>query len=129
MQPRSHVWHLNGLRHHALEWGPAPGEADRAADRAKGTAVLIHGFQDAAATWDDVAVDLARAGLRVLAPDMRGFGDGPRMPAGAYYYFPDYVADVAALVRARAKTGRSFSSVTRWGPPSSRILRARSPSA
>ena len=47
--------------------------------------------------------DLARAGLRVLAPDMRGFGDGPRVPAGAYYYFPDYVSDLAALLQAEAK--------------------------
>jgi pimeloyl-ACP methyl ester carboxylesterase len=93
MTPRSHVWHLNGLDHHVLEWGD-PGGA---------TAVIVHGFQDAAATWEDVAVDLARAGLRVLAPDMRGFGDGPRVPAGAYYYFPDYGSDLAALLQAEAK--------------------------
>jgi pimeloyl-ACP methyl ester carboxylesterase len=53
---------------------------------------------DAAATWDLVAPHLAAAGVRVLAPDMRGFGDGARVPAGGYYHFPDYVADVADLV-------------------------------
>jgi pimeloyl-ACP methyl ester carboxylesterase len=94
MTPRSHAWHLNGLDHHVLEWGET--------HDARGTAVIVHGFQDAAATWDDVAVELARAGLRVLAPDMRGFGDGPRVPPGAYYYFPDYVADLAALVALHA---------------------------
>src|SRR5207237_550863 len=33
-------------------------------------------------------------------PDMRGFGDGARVPPGGYYYFPDYVADVVSLARA-----------------------------
>lgn len=91
MEPRAHRWQANGLTHNVLEWG---GGADVGP-----TALVIHGFADAAATWDEVAGVLADAGLRVLAPDMRGFGDGPRVPAGAYYYFPDYVADVAALVR------------------------------
>jgi pimeloyl-ACP methyl ester carboxylesterase len=94
MEPRAHAWEANGLRHNVLEW------TTRAAT-AGPTALIVHGFQDAAATWDDVATVLAEdGGLRVLAPDMRGFGDGPRVPAGAYYYFPDYVADLAALIRA-----------------------------
>ena len=93
MKPRSHVWTVNGLDHHVLEWGPESGA----------TAILVHGFADEAATWDDVAQGLARAGLRVVAPDMRGFGDSARVPPGAYYYFPDYVADLAGTVRAHAQ--------------------------
>lgn len=81
----------NGLTHHVLEW---PSEAPTA------TALLLHGFMDAAATWDLVAPSLAEAGLRVLAPDLRGFGEGARIPAGGYYHFPDYVFDVADLVDA-----------------------------
>jgi pimeloyl-ACP methyl ester carboxylesterase len=92
MQPRSHVWRVNGLDHHVLAWGPSNGA----------TALVVHGFQDAAATWDDVAEGLARAGLRVLVPDMRGFGDGPRVPPGAYYYFPDYVSDVVGIAKGHA---------------------------
>ena len=79
-----------------LEWGERVGDGGASGD-ARPTAILVHGFQDAAATWDDVAAPLAASGLRVLVPDMRGFGDGPRVPAGAYYYFPDYVADLAAI--------------------------------
>jgi pimeloyl-ACP methyl ester carboxylesterase len=60
---------------------------------------------DAAATWDLVAAPLTGAGLRVLAPDLRGFGEGPRVPAGAYYYFPDFVFDVADLVEALVPSG------------------------
>jgi pimeloyl-ACP methyl ester carboxylesterase len=36
----------------------------------------------------------------VLAPDMRGFGEGARVPAGAYYHFVDYVFDLADLTLA-----------------------------
>jgi pimeloyl-ACP methyl ester carboxylesterase len=99
MQPRSHVWRVNGLDHHVLEWEGA--HEGRGGDGA--TVVIVHGFQDAAATWEDVAGDLAASGLRVLAPDMRGFGDGPRVPPGAYYYFPDYISDIAGIVREQVQ--------------------------
>lgn len=102
MEPRSFRWKDNGLEHHALEWRPE-GWVDGSP-----TAVLVHGFQDAAATWDDVALGLAKAGLRVLAPDMRGFGDGARVPPGGYYYFPDYVLDVHGLLQTAVRTGPLF---------------------
>ncbi len=70
-----------------------------------GTALLLHGFMDAAGTWDLVAPSLAAAGLRVLAPDLRGFGEGARIPPGGYYHFPDYVFDVADLVDALVPAG------------------------
>jgi pimeloyl-ACP methyl ester carboxylesterase len=60
---------------------------------------------DAAASWDLVAPRLAEAGLRVLAPDLRGFGDGARVSAGGYYHFPDYVFDVADMVDALVPAG------------------------
>lgn len=80
----------NGLEHHLLEWR-APGSEP------KGTALFLHGFMDAAATWDLVAPLVVAAGYRVIAPDLRGFGDAPRAPAGSYYHFPEYVADVAGI--------------------------------
>ena len=76
--------------------------APRAAGAAPSTVVLVHGYMDAAATWDRVAPALAAAGFRVLAPDMRGFGDGARVPPGAYYHFADYVFDLADLTLALA---------------------------
>lgn len=67
---------------------------------ARGTTVLLlHGFLDRGATWDDVARPLAGAGYEVLAPDLRGFGESEPVGRGGYYHFPDYVADVDALVR------------------------------
>jgi pimeloyl-ACP methyl ester carboxylesterase len=93
----------NGLEHRVLEWAPEtsvePGAAGGSAVR---TVVLVHGFMDAAGTWDLVAPALAKQRLRVLAPDMRGFGDGARAPSGSYYHFVDYVFDLADLVDALA---------------------------
>ena len=79
----------NGLFHHVLEWQSSEPEAP--------VAMLLHGFMDAGATWDFVAPSLAAAGLRVIAPDLRGFGDGARAPSGSYYHFPEYIADVAGI--------------------------------
>lgn len=89
----------SGISLHVLEWTaraaePAP---------ARATVLLLHGFQDAAGTWDRVAPALAERGHRVLAPDLRGFGDSDRVaaePGGGYYHFPDYVADVARLIES-----------------------------
>lgn len=95
--PTRHRVLANGLEHSVLEWA-----AGGATSAAVATVVLIHGFADAGGTWDLVAPTLAKAGLRVLAPDMRGFGEGARVPAGAYYHFVDYVFDLADLVDALA---------------------------
>jgi pimeloyl-ACP methyl ester carboxylesterase len=99
MQTSSHTVEINGLGLHVLEWG------ERAAPA---TALIIHGFGNDAATWSDVAQRLAGAGLRVIAADLRGFGESARAPAGAYYFFPHYVADVAGLARALAADARLF---------------------
>lgn len=64
---------------------------------AKGLVLLVHGFADAGGTWQPVAPALVDAGLRVVAPDMRGFGQSDRVGAGGYYHFPDYVADLDAV--------------------------------
>ncbi len=89
----------NGLGFRVLEWRPTAFEA---------TAMLLHGYMDAAATWRDVAAGLCAAGLRVVVPDLRGYGDSDRAPPGSYYHFPDYVADVAGLVAALVPAGPLF---------------------
>ncbi len=97
--PRSHRLEANGLVHHVLEWEAPVGAGPNDAALAP-TALLVHGYMDAAGTFDLLAPSLTAAGLRVLAPDMRGFGAGPKAPRGSYYHFPDYVADLAAIVLA-----------------------------
>jgi pimeloyl-ACP methyl ester carboxylesterase len=91
-QPSSLHVLANGLQHHVLEWPSMAAEPNDA------TVVLVHGFMDAAATWDTVAPELAAHVFLVLAPDVRGFGDGPRVPTGGYYHFTDYVPDLADIV-------------------------------
>jgi pimeloyl-ACP methyl ester carboxylesterase len=88
----------NGLEHHVLQWLPTGPSTDA-------TVLLLHGYMDAAATWEAVAPGLTAHGLRVLAPDLRGFGDGARVPPGGYYHFVDYVFDVADLVEQLVPTG------------------------
>jgi pimeloyl-ACP methyl ester carboxylesterase len=92
-----HQLHANGLEHSVLEWSSA---VTPKAGSSVTTVVLVHGYMDAAGSWDRVAPVLAEQGYRVLAPDMRGFGAGTRAPRGSYYHFADYVADLAALVEA-----------------------------
>jgi pimeloyl-ACP methyl ester carboxylesterase len=79
----------NGLELSVVEWAP---------DAPHATCLLLHGFMDAGGSFDLVAPTLADAGLRVLAPDLRGFGESDRVSGGGYYHFPDYVADVDALL-------------------------------
>jgi len=81
----------NGLELSVVAWEP------RAAPRA--TCLVIHGFMDAAASFDRVAPALADEGIRVVAPDMRGFGESDWISGGGYYHFPDYVADLDFLSR------------------------------
>jgi pimeloyl-ACP methyl ester carboxylesterase len=99
--PRSLRVAANALEHHVLEWcALAPSHPAAAAPLAVRTVLLVHGFMDAAGTWDLVAPSLAAHGLRVLAPDLRGFGAAPKVAGGAYYHFADYVLDLAELVEA-----------------------------
>ncbi|RME22490.1 MAG: alpha/beta hydrolase [Deltaproteobacteria bacterium] len=60
--------------------------------------VCLHGFLDQAAAWTEVAA--AIPGRRILALDQRGFGRSDPTPAGTGTHFPDYVADLDALVEA-----------------------------
>jgi pimeloyl-ACP methyl ester carboxylesterase len=88
----------NGLEHRALVW-PSSTSGTSSTGETR-TIVLVHGFMDAAGTWDRVAPALAAGGRRVVALDMRGFGEGARAPRGAYYHFADYVFDLADVIDA-----------------------------
>lgn len=59
--------------------------------------MLHHGFLDHARSWDPVAEILCRS-FRVLAVDARGHGDSQWLRGGGYYYFQDYVFDMADVL-------------------------------
>jgi pimeloyl-ACP methyl ester carboxylesterase len=57
--------------------------------------VLVHGWGDTSETWQFVVDQLSPA-RTVVAMDMRGFGRTQRPDDG--YWFPDYLADLDALL-------------------------------
>ncbi|HVW69698.1 MAG TPA: alpha/beta hydrolase [Steroidobacteraceae bacterium] len=88
-EPRRTPWHedvaIRGLRHRLTWWG----------ERSPDPIVLLHGFQDCGMTWQFL-VDCLPASWTLVAPDWRGFGDSEWAPGG--YWFPDYLADLEALL-------------------------------
>lgn len=76
---------LRGRRLHFRLWG----------DAAAPKLFMLHGWGDAAASFQFV-VDALRREWRVVAPDWRGFG-GSEWNRDAYW-FPDYIADLEALL-------------------------------
>ena len=77
------------------------GEHFPVADAGDGPAVLLlHGFPDSRFLWRYQLPALAAAGFRVIAPDLRGFGDAPRPTTVRPYRRPFLVADVLGILDA-----------------------------
>ena len=83
--PRHEQLTVRGLKHRLTWWGP-PSNAP---------VVLLHGFQDCGDTWQFL-VDSLPGTWSLVAPDWRGFGGSEWAPGG--YWFPDYLADLEALL-------------------------------
>ncbi len=82
---RSRFVSVRGLTTHIREWG----------DENAPLAVLLHGFQDASATFQFM-VDAFRRERHFVAPDWRGHGQTDWAPQG--YWFQDYVCDLDLLL-------------------------------
>jgi pimeloyl-ACP methyl ester carboxylesterase len=78
---------IRSVNYHVSEWG------DPAADR---LLVMLHGWGDAGSTFQFL-VDELKDDWFVIAPDWRGFGASSSRAES--YWFPDYVADLDALLR------------------------------
>src|SRR4051794_11858685 len=74
----------NGIALHVAELGTGP------------LVLLIHGFPQFWWGWHQQLVDLADAGYRAVAVDLRGYGASDKPPRG--YDAPTLAADMAALV-------------------------------
>jgi pimeloyl-ACP methyl ester carboxylesterase len=95
----------NGVRLHAAEVGEGP------------LVVLLHGFPEFWWAWRAQLVGLAAGGLRVVAPDLRGYGASDKPPRG--YDLPTAAADVAAVVRALGESdavvvGADWGGLVGW---------------
>lgn len=88
---------VRGLDYNVLTWEP-PADVSPSGL----SVLLIHGWADAGRSWRWVAPRLAQRGHLVIAPDLRGFGESEWVPDAAYYHFPDYIADLDALLRQLA---------------------------
>jgi pimeloyl-ACP methyl ester carboxylesterase len=89
---------LRGMRYHAWQWGDAG-----LAGPGRPPLVLLHGWMDVGASYQFVVDALAAAeGFErwVIAPDWRGFGRSLPPPGTDGYWFPDYLADLDALLDA-----------------------------
>ncbi len=82
---RSEFLAIRGRRLHVRIWG-----ADDAPQL-----VLLHGWCDVSASWQFM-VDALKGDWRIIAPDWRGFGLSQWN--NDVYWFPDYVADLDALL-------------------------------
>lgn len=76
---------LRGLRHHLTTWR---GDDDE-------PVLLLHGWMDTGDTFQFLA-DAMAGRWTLVAPDWRGFGRSEWPPDG--YWFPDYYADLDALL-------------------------------
>jgi pimeloyl-ACP methyl ester carboxylesterase len=79
---------IRGLDMHVRRWGPAPSGAEP-------PVFLLHGFQDTGDTFQFLA-DAFEKDWPLIALDWRGFGRSGWSQNG--YWFPDYLADLDALL-------------------------------
>ena len=83
---------IRGLKYHVRHWSAATAASSAAPRRL----VLLHGWMDVSASFQFL-VDALGDAWEVFAPDWRGYGltDWGRSDC---YWFPDYVADLDALL-------------------------------
>ena len=78
----------NGLSFEVLDEGSGP------------AVLLLHGFPDSAALWRHQIPALVEAGHRVIAPDLRGFGESDRPADVTGYGMPTLLGDVLGVLDA-----------------------------
>jgi pimeloyl-ACP methyl ester carboxylesterase len=111
----------DGLTFDVRDAGPADGEP----------VVLLHGFPQDGRAWDRMAPVLHGAGLRTLAPDLRGYSPMARPRGRSAYRARELVADVLALLDAagleRAHVvGHDWGALLGWALGSWHADRVRS---
>ena len=62
--------------------------------------LLLHGFPDSRTVWRKQVPALVSAGYRVIAPDLRGFGESDKPEGVDAYAIPHLVGDVAGIMDA-----------------------------
>ncbi|MFL6671794.1 MAG: alpha/beta fold hydrolase [Massilia sp.] len=86
MKEEASIVNVNGLRMHVVSAGQGP------------PVLLLHGFPDTHVVWRKQIGPLAEAGFRVIAPDLRGYGETDAPPSVREYAMEYLRADVTGLL-------------------------------
>ena len=86
MNLESHIVDIHGLRMHYVSAGSGP------------AVILLHGFPDTHAIWRKQIPALVAAGMRVIAPDMRGYGQTDAPASIGAYAIEFLCADILGLM-------------------------------
>jgi pimeloyl-ACP methyl ester carboxylesterase len=77
----------NGLNFSVVDVGAGPG------------VLLLHGFPDSSYVWRNQVGVLVDAGFRVIAPDLRGFGESDKPEGVKAYAMGELLKDVRGILR------------------------------
>jgi pimeloyl-ACP methyl ester carboxylesterase len=94
----------NGIRLHVVQAGPIDGPL----------VILLHGFPEFWYGWRHQIKPLAQAGMRVWAPDQRGYNLSDKPKGIASYRFDELANDVVGLIDA-AGVEKCFLAGHDWG--------------
>ena len=99
---------VNGVRVSYIDEGSGP------------SVVLLHGFPETGDSWRHQIEALRTQGYRVLAPDLRGFGDSDRPERTDAYTVLHFVGDLVGLLahvgaEETIVVGHDWGSVVAWG--------------
>ncbi len=79
--------HINGLDFHVVDEGNGP------------VVLMLHGFPDSSYLWRNQIQPLVRAGYRVIAPDLRGFGESDKPQEVESYKMQFLASDVIWILK------------------------------
>jgi NAD(P)-dependent dehydrogenase (short-subunit alcohol dehydrogenase family)/pimeloyl-ACP methyl ester carboxylesterase len=86
------------VRRSRLDAGDVKLAVTQRGDPAQPTVVLVHGYPDTQAVWDELA-ELLEARFHVVSYDVRGAGASTAPGSVAGYAFPLLIADLEAVIR------------------------------
>jgi pimeloyl-ACP methyl ester carboxylesterase len=81
--------------------------------------LLLHGFPDSADMWRHQIPVLAAAGFRVVAPDLRGFGESDKPPSTSAYAMDRILGDLRGVLDALGigrvhVVGHDWGAIAAW---------------